>query len=103
VLVLLEMATTATKKTRKGEKAGTPWGPALILEEVRLPQHASGKRFAIVIQLLESRDGGQLVRLSYSTGGVVRRGPVTLRAHDIDRLRVAVATKPGLARALCLA
>jgi hypothetical protein len=81
-------------------KAGTPWGPATILEEVRLPQQVSGKRFAIVVQLLESGRGEQLVRLSYSTDGVVRRGPVTLRAHDLARLHAAVSTRPGLAQAL---
>jgi len=78
----------------------TPWGKATTLEEVSVPQRSGDRRFSIVVQLLETGDGEALVRFSYSTGGAVRRGPVTLRARDLERLRAALAGAPGLRRAL---
>ena len=83
-------------------KAATPWGPAEVVEELRLPQQAGDKRFAFIVQLLTTKRGERLVRFSYSTGGPARRGPVTLRARDVERLRVALAERPELARALPL-
>ena len=78
----------------------TPWGKATTVEEVSVPQRSGDRRFSIVVQLLETGDGEALVRFSYSTGGAVRRGPVTLRARDLERLRAALAGAPGLRRAL---
>ena len=78
----------------------TPWGKATTVEEVSVPQRSGDRRFSIVVQLLETGDGETLVRFSYSTGGAVRRGPVTLRARDLERLRAALAGAPGLRRAL---
>src|SRR5215216_6534274 len=54
-------------------RAATPWGPATLLEELRLPQQAGGKRFASLVQLLENRKGERLVRFAYATDGVARR------------------------------
>jgi hypothetical protein len=70
------------------------------LEELTLPQRAGEKRFASVIELLLTEKGERLVRFAYSTGGGVRRGPVTLRVRDLERLRVALAEHPGLAEVL---
>jgi hypothetical protein len=81
-------------------KSATPWGPATVLEEVKVPQRAGEKRFASVFQLLEGEGGETLVRFAYTTGGAVRRGPVTLRARDLDRLKAELDKHPGLARAL---
>jgi hypothetical protein len=81
-------------------RAATPWGPAAMVDEVKVPQRAGEKRFASVLQLLEDERGELLVRFAYTTGGVARRGPVTLRARDIERLRTALDDHPGLARAL---
>jgi len=78
----------------------TPWGKATTVEEVSVPQRSGNRRFSTVVQLLETGDGEALVRFSYSTGGAVRRGPVTLRARDLERLRGALASAPGLRRAL---
>ncbi len=78
----------------------TPWGKATTLEEVSIPQRNAERRFSTVVQLLETAEGEALVRFSYSTGGAVRRGPVTLRARDLERLRAALAGAPGLRRAL---
>lgn len=78
----------------------TPWGKATTLEEVSIPQRSGDRRFSIVVQLLETGDGEALVRFSYSTGGAVRRGPVTLRARDLERLRGALSSAPALRRAL---
>ena len=82
-------------------KAATPWGRAELLDELTLPQRAGEKRFASVVQLLEAR-GERLVRFAYSTGGVARRGPVTLRARDLERLRDALSEHPDLAEVLRL-
>jgi hypothetical protein len=83
-------------------KAETPWGPATVVEELKLDQRAGDRRFASLVQLLETKSGEQLVRFAYSTGGVVRRGPVTLRERDIARLRDALAEYPGISAALGL-
>jgi hypothetical protein len=80
--------------------AQTPWGKATAREEVAIPQQNGDRRFSTVVQLLETRDGEELVRFSYSTGGAVRRGPVTLRAQDLERLRAALSGAPRLRRAL---
>jgi len=84
-------------------KATTPWGKTEVLEELTVPQRAGEKRFATVIQLLADEKGEELVRFAYSTGGTARRGPVTLRARDLERLRSALAEHPGLTRTLALA
>ena len=78
----------------------TPWGKAVVLEQLSLPQRAGEARFASVVQLLETEKGERLVRFAYSTGGTVRRGPVTLRAKDIERLHASLARAPGLYDAL---
>ncbi|HVW89617.1 MAG TPA: hypothetical protein VHC01_09135 [Gaiellaceae bacterium] len=81
-------------------KTATPFGPATLVERVSLPQKAGDKSFSSVVELLETERGDRLVRVAYSTGGVVRRGPVTLRARDLDRLRNALAKAPELSSLL---
>jgi hypothetical protein len=81
-------------------KAATPWGPADLVEELTLRQQAGERRFASVVQLLETASGERLVRFAYSTDGTSRRGPVTLRQRDIARMRAALAQHPALAEAL---
>jgi hypothetical protein len=83
-------------------RAATPWGPAEVVEELTLRQQAGERRFASIVQLLETERGERLVRFAYSTGGTARRGPVTLRARDIARLRAALDQHPALAEALGL-
>jgi hypothetical protein len=80
----------------------TPWGRATVVEELKLDQRVGDRRFASLVQLLETKSGEQLVRFAYSTGGAVRRGPVTLRERDIARLRDARSEYPGLSGALGL-
>jgi hypothetical protein len=80
----------------------TPWGKAALLEELTLRQRAGEKRFASIVQLLETEEGERLVRFAYSTGGAARRGPVTLRARDVAKLRAALDDHPGLREALGL-
>ena len=65
-------------------------------------QQAGEKRFASVVQLLETKTGERLVRFAYSTDGTNRRGPVTLRERDVARLRTALTQHPALADALGL-
>ena len=81
-------------------KTATPFGPATLVERVSLPQKAGDKKFSSVVELLETDRGDRLVRVAYSTGGAVRRGPVTLRARDLERLRDALAKAPELAEVL---
>jgi hypothetical protein len=90
----------ATTRTSQPKTSTTPWGPARVVEQLSLSQRAGEKRFASVVELLETDRGERLVRFAYTTGGVARRGPVTLRARDLERLRAALAEHPGLGEAL---
>jgi len=92
------MATKADTNAR----VGTAWGQATVVEEVSLPQRAGEKRFATVVQLLEGEKGEAFVRFAYTTDGVARRGPVTLRARDVARLHAALGDRERLAAALRL-
>jgi hypothetical protein len=93
---LLVMATGTKKRTKT---TATPWGPARTVEQLTLPQRSGEKRFASLVQLLETEKGERYVRFAYTTGGVARRGPVTLRLRDLERLRAGLAEHPELAEA----
>jgi hypothetical protein len=80
----------------------TAWGRATVVDQVKLQQRAGDKRFASLVQLLEDEKGERLVRFAYTTDGVVRRGPVTLRRADLERLRKALAEHEALGAALGL-
>jgi hypothetical protein len=80
----------------------TLWGKAKLVDEVKLQQRAGDKCFASLVQLLEGEKGEQLVRFAYTTDGQTRRGPVTLRGADLERLRKALAEHERLAAALGL-
>ncbi len=81
----------------------TAFGKATVAEEVTLKQSANGKQFAALVQLLENEKGELFVRFAYATDGTARRGPVTLRRADLERLRVALKKTPKLAAVLDLA
>jgi hypothetical protein len=83
-------------------RTSTPWGHATVVEELRVQQRAGDKRFQTIVQLLEDAKGGELVRFAYATDGTARRGPVTLRGRDVERLRAALDECPRLAGALGL-
>jgi hypothetical protein len=83
-------------------KAATPWGQARLIEELTVRQQAGERRFASLVQLLETASGERLVRFAYTTDGSVRRGPVTLRERDVARLRELLQRHPALAEALGL-
>ena len=78
----------------------TPWGKATLVDEVRVQQRAGDKRFSSLVQLLQGENGELLVRFAYATNGTTRRGPVTLRARDLERLRAAVRERPELTEVL---
>jgi hypothetical protein len=78
----------------------TAWGRAKLVDEVKLQQRAGDKRFGSLVQLLEDEKGERLVRFAYTTDGVVRRGPVTLRKADLERLGKALADHEALGAAL---
>ncbi|HET6946157.1 MAG TPA: hypothetical protein VFI01_12455 [Gaiellaceae bacterium] len=83
-------------------KTATPWGPAKVVDELTVRQQAGERRFASVMQLLETAAGERLVRVAYTTDGSTRRGPVTLRARDLERVRAQLEKHPDLADALGL-
>jgi hypothetical protein len=93
---------TQTAKRAKDPTAATPWGAAVVVDEASVPQRAGEKRFAVVVQLLETKDGERLVRFAYTTSGAARRGPVTMRARDLERLRAALERAPVLHEVLRL-
>jgi hypothetical protein len=78
----------------------TPWGRAASVEQISVAQRAGGRRFATVVELLETAEGERLVRFAYTTGGSVRRGPVTLRAKDLERMQKLLEQAPDLREAL---
>ena len=92
----------ATATSAKAATAATPWGTAAVLEEATVPQRVGDKRFAVVVQLLEAPGGERLIRFAYTTGGSARRGPVTMRARDLERLRAALERAPALQEVLGL-
>jgi hypothetical protein len=83
-------------------RTATPWGGAELVEQVTVRQQAGDRRFASLVQLLETPSGERLVRFAYTTEGQARRGPVTFRERDIARLRAQLAQHPALAEALGL-
>jgi hypothetical protein len=93
---------TATKTAARTVTAATPWGSATLLEEAVVPQRVGDRRFAVVVQLLEASNGERLVRFAYTTDGSARRGPVTMRARDLERLRAALEGAPVLREVLGL-
>jgi hypothetical protein len=82
--------------------AATPWGKAKLVDELALQQRAGDKRFSSIVQLLEDAKGERLVRFAYATEGTARRGPVTLRARDLEKLKAGLKEHPELAAALGL-
>ena len=92
-----------TRKAEGGAKparVATPWGPAVVVDEVSVPQRVGDRRFGVVTQLLEARNGERLIRFAYTTDGSARRGPVTMRARDLERLRAALERAPVLGEVL---
>lgn len=87
-------------RTARPKTIATPWGAAHAVEQLTLQQRAGDKRFASLVQLLETDKGERLVRFAYTTDGSTRRGPVTLKLRDLERLRAALAQHPALAEAL---
>ena len=80
----------------------TAWGKATLVEEITIKQGSDGRAFATLVQLLEGEAGEELVRFAYSTDGTARRGPVTLRRGDLERMKKALAKTPRLRAALGL-
>jgi hypothetical protein len=92
--------TSGTAKPRE-RTAATPWGAAAVVEEVTVAQRAGERRFSVIVQLLETKERGErLIRFAYTTDGAARRGPVTMRARDVERLRAALQHAPALGEAL---
>lgn len=67
---------------------------------MNLAQRAGERRFSTVVELLETEGGERLVRFAYTTDGSARRGPVTLRAKDVERMHKLLERTPELREAL---
>jgi len=78
----------------------TPWGKATELEQVSVAQRSGERRFSTIVQLLETAEGERLVRFAYTTDGSARRGPVTLRVKDVERMQKLLERAPELREAL---
>ena len=52
------------------------------------------------LQLLELSSGELLLRVAYASDGRARRGPVTVRSRDLERLRTELESRPRLREAL---
>jgi hypothetical protein len=91
---------TWRQRRARPKTVATPWGAAHSVEQLTLQQRAGERRFASLVQLLETDEGERLVRFAYTTDGTARRGPVTLKLRDLERLRAALAEHPTLAEAL---
>jgi hypothetical protein len=87
-------------RTSTAAAIATPWGKARAVEQVNVAQRAGERRFATIVELLETKDGERLVRFAYTTDGVARRGPVTLRTKDLERLQKLLERTPELREAL---
>ena len=74
------------RTTSRAKTTATPWGAAHAVEQLTLQQRAGEKRFASLVQLLETDQGERLVRFAYTTDGATRRGPVTLRQRKHSAL-----------------
>ena len=80
----------------------TAWGKAKVIESVSIEQSNEERTFTTHVELLEDDEGEEMVRFAYATEGVARRGPVTLRKRDVDKLKRALRKAPRLQAALSL-
>ena len=83
-------------------RATTPWGKASIVEEAIVEQEIGGRDYHALVQLLELRDGAQLVRFGARGAAAKRLGCLSLRADDLERLTEALLDTPRLATVLRL-
>lgn len=78
----------------------TAWGKAKVVESIAIDQDNDERSFTTHVELLEGEEGEELVRFAYATDGVGRRGPVTLRKRDLDKMKRALRKAPRLGAAL---
>jgi hypothetical protein len=83
-------------------KTQTPWGRATVVEEVAVEHDALERRYDALVQLLETRDGEQLVRFGARAHGARRLSCLTLRADELHRLEEALIETQRLASVLRL-
>jgi hypothetical protein len=81
----------------------TPWGRAAIVEEVAVDHDTGERRYDAIVQLLETRDGVQLVRFGSRANGAQRLNCLTLRADELQALEEALIETQRLASVLRLA
>ena len=67
------------------KKAATPWGPAELVEELKIPQRAGERHFASLVQLLETQKGERLVLEVHLLDGYILNKTQGTR-HDLRPL-----------------
>jgi hypothetical protein len=82
--------------------ATTPWGRAAVVEEVAVEHDTGERRYDAIVQLLETRDGVQLVRFGSRAEGAHRLACLTLRADELQALEEALIETERLASVLRL-
>ena len=80
----------------------TPWGPSRLVERLELRQRAGDRRFASVVELLETERGERARPLRVHDRRRRPPRPVTLRARDLERLRAQLASGRSSPRVLGL-
>lgn len=86
----------APQHRRTSPTTSTPWGRGRVVARAGVEQSADDREFATIVEVVELGTGERVVRVAYSTDGVARRGPVTLRARDLARLTTLVRRNPTL-------
>jgi hypothetical protein len=80
----------------------TPWGKAMVLEEVLVEQQIEERDHEALVQLLELQDGGHAVRFAARRRGAGRLTCLTLRGEELEGVADALADAPRLAEVLRL-
>jgi hypothetical protein len=80
----------------------TPWGRASVVEEVAVPHSTGDRSFEAVVQLLETREGEQLVRFGARRRAGRRLTCLTLRSDELHELEEALIETERLATILRL-
>jgi hypothetical protein len=79
-----------------GKRVQLPWGPATVEEETTIAASAKERELELGVARLSGADGEQMLRFFYRTEGRTARGPLTLRAGEIDALARELRKQPAL-------
>jgi hypothetical protein len=90
------MTDAADERTRR-HVVKLPWGKAVTEEEVAVAGGGGGERpIQVGIARLRTEEGEDLLRFFYRSADRIVRGPLTLRAAELDELAAALREVPSL-------